>query len=674
VVTLIWRVSPGTVTGVVALTVALAVIPAIQVQWTAIAVQAVADAVTGGGTDRLVRDAVRAGLVIAGLSVAANVLGILQGYLQSLLQLRLANSMSERVLTKAVNLDLRHYENDTYYDSLQRANREAASRPYQLFTDLLGAGELVVGLLSLVTVIVAWDVRLGLFILLSPLPALVANLFFGRKNYEIEHKRAPDRRRVAYLQQLMTSDRAFKEIRLLQLGPLFLDRFRAFIARFYAVDRDLIRRQTLVGVPLSLLSVAVSSTAVIYAMLTTISAGLVGQFTGFVQAIGRIQTSALALVSSISKLYQDSLFIGNLFDFLDLPESTIASGHRPFPARLRHGIEFRDVTFSYPGTGRTALHRLSCFLPAGRCVAVVGANGAGKTTLVKLLTRLYEPTSGQILIDGVPIGEYDLTELRRNIGVIFQDFVQYEMTAQENIGFGWVDGLHDGERVRLAAQQSRAAPFLEALPQGYGTTLGRIFADGHQLSIGQWQKVALARAFMRQAPVVVLDEPTASIDAQAEAEIFGRLREIAHNATALLIAHRFSTVRMADHILVIEAGRLIEQGTHAELVRAGGTYARLFLLQAAGYRDDAEPAPAAGNGNGAGPLAAGDTGNGSGTSGYASVAGNGHLYLSRAAGGDGYVPRHALADGAGHQSRHNGYDLHQDGRHPRHAGVDPLGL
>jgi ATP-binding cassette subfamily B protein len=372
---------------------------------------------------------------------------------------------------------------------------------------------------------------------------------------------------------------------LLQLSDLFVSRYREAIDRFFRVDRSLQRKQTAVGVPLSLLTVAVSSGSLIYALLTTIEAGLIGQFTAFVQAISRVQTSINGLMGTIGSVYKNTLFVGNLFSFLDLPESSIASGRLAFPVKLRIGIEFRDVSFAYPGSTRAALNGLSCLLPAGKCVAVVGANGAGKTTLVKLLTRLYEPISGSILIDGVPIEQYEINDLRRNIGVIFQDFIQYETTVQENIGFGRVEDLDDRDRVRAAAASSRAAEFLEALPAGYDAMLGRLFENGTQLSLGQWQKVALARAFIRQAPVMVLDEPTASIDAEAEEEIFGRLREIAKGSTSLLIAHRFSTVRMADHIIVLEHGRVAEQGSHDELLEAEGIYARLFLLQAAGYID-----------------------------------------------------------------------------------------
>ncbi|MCA2215061.1 ABC transporter ATP-binding protein [Jidongwangia harbinensis] len=588
VLRLVWSVSPPTVGAVVLLTVVAGLLPAYQVQLTAAAVQAVADAITAGGSEAAVDRALRAGLMLAALSVGSTVLGSVQGYAQAILQIHLANRMNERILSKAVALDLQHFENDQYYDSLQRASREAGVRPYQIFSSLIGAGGTVVTLVSMLAVLFSWDPVLGLCLLASPIPALVANLVFGRRSFRIEHQRAAERRRIGYLQQLMTSDKAFKEIRLLQLEPLFMVRYRAAISRFFTVDRGLIRRQTLVNLPLTLLSVAVSAGAVLYAMVATISVGLVGQFTGFVQAVGRVQTSANVLVATIGQLYKDALFVGNLFEFLELPESQIVGGSRPFPRRLVHGIEFRDVTFVYPGTTRVALDRLSCVIPAGKCVAVVGANGAGKTTLVKLLARLYEPTAGQILVDGAPIEEYDLAGLRRSIGVIFQDFVKYELSVLENIGFGSIADMRDRDRVRLAAEQSRAADFIDRLPDGYDTTLGRMFANGHQLSGGQWQKIALARAFMRQAPLVVLDEPTAAIDAEAEAEIFGRLREIAHNATALLIAHRFSTVRLADHIVVLDQGRLIEEGSHEELLLAEGTYARLFMLQATGYLEGVE--------------------------------------------------------------------------------------
>jgi ATP-binding cassette, subfamily B, bacterial len=584
IVRLFWQASPGPVVGLTFLALATAAIPALQVHLTMMTVQKVADAIQRHGAPVLVRDAALLAFGLAALSLTAHIFNSWQQYLESLLQFRLLTKVSERIVAKAIRLDLQHYEDDKCYDSLQRANSESGYRPYLLFSDMIGTGRQLISLLSVTAILFSWNAWIGLLILLSPLPSVIASVIYGQKGYKIEHERAANRRHLSYLQYLATSDRAFKEICLFCLGPVLLDRFRALTDAFYAVDRILVRHRSLLVTLLGLLGVVISSAALLYALFDTISSGMVGRFAGYAQAIGVVQGAAQGLLFGLGSLYQNGLFANNLFEFLDLPESQVKSGHRQFPEHLETGIEFLDVSFVYPGTTTRTIDRLSCVFPAGKCVAVVGHNGAGKTTLVKLLARLYEPTEGQILIDGVPIEEYDLKDLRRNIGIIFQDFVQYEMTARENIGFGRIEELHDEERIRVAADQSGIAPIIEGLPGQYDAMLGRMFQEGNQLSFGQWQKVALARAFMRQAPVVVLDEPTASIDAEAEMEIFGRLREIAKSATALLIAHRFSTVRMADHIIVMENGRLVEEGSHESLMGAGGMYASLFTLQANGYR------------------------------------------------------------------------------------------
>jgi len=581
---LFWQLSPGPVTGSALLALVTAVIPALQVHMTMTTVQKVADVVQSHGSPALIRDAAFLTFGLAALSLAAHILNSWQQYLQSLLQFRLLSNVSEQIIAKATRLHLQHYEDDKCYDSLQRANNESGYRPYLVFSEMVGTGQQVISLLLVTAILFSWNAWIGLLILLSPLPSVVASVVYGHKGYQIERERTVSRRRLSYLQHLATSDRAFKEICIFHLGPVLLHRFQALTDHFFEVDRGLARRRSLLVALLGLLGVIISSAALLYALIDTVSTGMVGEFAGYAQAIRVVQDAAQALLFGLGSLYQNGLFASNLFEFFDLAESQIKSGDRPFPEHLKNGIEFRDVSFVYPGTTTKAIDRLTCSFPAGKCVAIVGHNGAGKTTLVKLLARLYEPTEGQILIDDIPIEEYDLKDLRRNIGIIFQDFVQYEMTARENIGFGRVDELHDEERIRIAADQSGIAPIIEDLPGQYDAMLGRTFENGNQLSIGQWQKVALARAFMRQAPIVVLDEPTASIDAAAEKEIFGRLREIAKSATALLIAHRFSTVRIADHIMVMENGRLIEEGNHESLMRTGGMYAHLFTLQADGYR------------------------------------------------------------------------------------------
>ncbi|MFI6155862.1 ABC transporter ATP-binding protein [Kitasatospora sp. NPDC051170] len=583
VVALFWRLSPRTVCVVLGLTLVTGLLPSLQIKLTQEAVQGVVDAIQGGGSTR---SAVVTGCLLAALAVLMHLFSTWEQYAKMLLQLQFVYRVNERLMGKATRLDLEQFENAETYDILQRANRDGTSRPYQIFQGIIEVGQSAVQLASVAGVLLSWNVWVGLLILVSPAPSIAASLIYGRRGYTVERERASKRRLMQYLQYLTTTDRTFKEVRLFNLGGLFVGRYRALSEEFYGTDRVLARKQAFAAFPLGLLSVLVSSGALVYALATTATAAAVGRLAAYTQAINMVQASAHSVLFGVGELYRNILFVGNVFEYLDLPESRITGGTRKFPAELRQGIEFREVSFAYPGTDRPVFSGLSCTIPAGRCTAIVGHNGAGKTTLVKLLGRLYEPTSGEILIDGVPIREYDLDDLRAHIGVIFQDFVQYEMTAAENIGFGSVADLDDAARVRRAGRESGADAFLDRLPQGYDSVLGRTFEGGQQLSGGQWQKVALARAFMRRAPLVVLDEPTAAIDAEAEAEVFGKLREIAAGATAVLIAHRFSTVRMADEILVLEKGALIERGSHRELMRLDGTYARLFTLQAAGYLDE----------------------------------------------------------------------------------------
>ncbi|MFI6049732.1 ABC transporter ATP-binding protein [Streptomyces violascens] len=594
---LLWRVSPAHMLGVVVTTVLAALLPAVSVQLTTDVVQKVADAV--GGDKSAVRGAMEVGVLLTAVALVGHLCATAQSYLEALLQYRMANGINTRIMEKAVRLKLEHFEDSDTYDSLQRANREASFRPYQLFTELISVMSHAVTLISVAAVLLSWDPWVALAVLCAPIPAVGATMFYSRMTWQVENERSADRRRATYLQYLVTTDRTYKETRLFNLGGFFLDRYRALIGGFYQVDRSLARRQSTANALLGLLSVAASSAAILFAIRSTTDSGSIGQLAGYMTAVTTVQASAQTLFSGLGELYEHNLFLGNLFSFLDLPERDVRSGSRPFPGRLTEGIEFRGVTFTYPGHAEPVLRDFDLTLPAGRCVALVGQNGAGKTTLVKLLSRLYEPDSGTILIDGHPVHEYDLDALRAHIGVIFQDFVQYEESARANIGYAELSSLDEpatdgqgpdgGDRIRRAARQADATGFIDRLPEGMDTQLGRWFEGGRQLSGGQWQKVALARAFLRDAPVVVLDEPTAAIDAAAEAEIFEKLRAISGRATTLLIAHRFSTVRVADHIVVLERGQVLEEGTHAELMERDGTYAELFRIQAAGYQDDPVP-------------------------------------------------------------------------------------
>lgn len=585
VLTLIWQTQPWFVIGLILLTALNGLVPSVQIQLTSSIIQSAALAIRAGQDQALVNSALLFGLFQGLLLLGSALIGIALQHIQTLFMLSLSNNVNILVMEKAASLDVQYYENDECYDMLQRAISEGNSRFYQIFSQMSALGAQIVTLASVVTVLLSWNWWLGLLILLAPLPAVGSQFFYSRRKYLIERERASSRRRLAYFQFLVTHAYSVKEIRLFCLAGYFIDRYRQLFQDFYAVDSQLARQQSLALIPFSILTNGVAAGAQIYAIAITIATNHLGFLAGYIQAIGVVQGTVQSLLGNVAQLYQNNLFVNNLFEFLDTPQNQIKSGTRKMPVRLRKGIEFRGVSFTYPGTCIEAIQNLNLFLRAGECVALVGHNGAGKTTLVKLLTRLYEPTAGHILIDDVPLEEYELDDLRRHISAIFQDFVQYEMPVRENIGFGFLEKMQESERIERAARESGADSIVEELPEKYETMLGRMFAKGHQLSGGQWQKIALARAFMRQAPIVILDEPTAALDAASETEIFECMQQIAASATTLLIAHRFSTVRKADRILVIEQGKVIEDGSHEELLRLDGTYARLFRLQAAGYSD-----------------------------------------------------------------------------------------
>ncbi|MBB5958483.1 ATP-binding cassette subfamily B protein [Saccharothrix tamanrassetensis] len=586
---LLWRVSPPQMSGVLATTLVVALVPALNVSLTTHAVQSVADAVSRRDSAQALNQALLAAGAIAVVTAIAQLLTAARGYLETLLRYRMANSIQLRIMEKSVQLPLQDFEDAGTYDKLQRANRESMHRPYQIFTNLISTVSSAVSLSAVSVVLISWDVRIALLVMVAPLPSLAANIFFSRIIWKLEYDRSTDRRRVNYLQYLVTTDRNYKETRLFSLGHLFVGQFRDLVERFYLIDRKWEGRQAAATAALGMLSVATAAVAILFAVHVTVSSGTIGQFAGYVMAVTLVQTTIQTLVGSVAQLYEHNLFLGNLFSFLEKPaRGPGTDGKRPFPKTLRKGIEFREVSFTYPGTDNVVLDRVNLFLPAGQCVALVGPNGAGKTTIVKLIARFYDCGGGSILIDDVPVEQYDVEDLRKNIGVIFQDFIQYEASALDNIGFGNLAARDDRAKVTEAARQAGALPFLEQLPKGLDTQLGRWFEEGRQLSGGQWQKVALSRAFLRDAPVMVLDEPTASIDAATEAEVFGRLKEIAGRATTLLIAHRFSTVRVADHIVVIDRGKVLEEGSHPELMARNGMYANLFQLQAAGYQYDVD--------------------------------------------------------------------------------------
>lgn len=506
---------------------------------------------------------------------------------QSLLRVLLGQRVNVLILEKALELDLAHFEDSEFYDKMTRARREASSRPLSLVSRTFTLVQDAIALVSFGGLLQQFSLWAVVVLTVASVPAFIAETRFAGQAFRLFRWRAPETREQSYLETLIAREDYAKEVKLYQLGPMMLERYRAIFRRLYAEDRDLTLRRGMWGYLLGLLSTASFYAAYVWIVIEAIAGQIsLGDMTMYLIVFRQGQSTFAGALTSIGGMYEDNLYLSNLYEFLEqkIPRPQGQATQGPLP---EDGLRFEQVSFDYPGDypgGQPALKEVSLHLEPGKKLALVGENGAGKTTLIKLLTRLYTPDSGRILLDGLDLQEWDVEVLRRRIGVIFQNFVQYQFTVGENVGVGDVDHLEDANRWASASEKGMARPFIDQMPQGFATQLGRWFKGGRELSQGQWQKIALSRAFMRtQADILVLDEPTASMDAAAEMQIFNHFRSLTQNQMVLLISHRFSTVRMADQIAVLEAGELVEQGTHEELLQAGGRYARLFRLQAAGY-------------------------------------------------------------------------------------------
>jgi ATP-binding cassette subfamily B protein len=423
-------------------------------------------------------------------------------------------------------------------------------------------------------------------VFLAAFPSFLSQSQHAERAFRAVSRRAPEARLLNYLETLLTGNDTIKEIKLFGLGGPLLERYQKLFTQFYLEDRAIAEKRTWAGLGWGMVSNLVYYGSYAWIVLRTV-AGLItlGDMTMFLAIFRQSQSSIRSLLDSLNRLYESNLYLDNLMTYLKLkPLLVTPVNGLTAPAPIRRGIEFRQVSFRYPGSDVYVLRDINLHIHPGERIALVGLNGAGKTTLIKLLTRLYDPTEGQVLLDGVDLREYDLPSLHQRFGVIFQDYVRYQFTVRENIGFGQVDALDDLARIRDAAERGGASPIIEDMPNGYDTMLGRRWEKGRELSGGQWQKIALARAFMRKAEVLVLDEPTSALDAEAEYEVFRRFGDLVEGRIAVLISHRFSTVRMADRIVVLSAGKILELGSHAELIELDGAYARLFNLQAEGYR------------------------------------------------------------------------------------------
>ncbi len=507
----------------------------------------------------------------------------------STLGARLSLDVNLDILEKATGLDLVHFEDPKFYDQLTRARREASSRPISVVRRVFAIVQSIITLGGYVALLVGYSGWIVLGLVLATIPATVAEVRFGARAFRLRNWRSPEARKLMYLEYVLSNDDHAKEVKLFGLGPLFLERYRSLGESFYSEDVALNTKRAVWGFVLSLLS-----TLAFYAAYAKMAFGAatgmmtLGAMTLYMVAFRQGQQSFQSMLSSLTGVYEDNLYMDNLFSFLAIrpkgAETESGSGSET-ETESEKGIRFVDVGFRYPGRDEWTLRHLDLFIPEGRSLAIVGKNGAGKTTLIKLLTRLYEPTEGRILLDGKPLDAWDRDALFRRIGVIFQNYNRYQLTAKENVGLGSVPEMNDDAIVEDAVELGGAKDVVSELKDGLATQLGRWFNDGVDLSGGQWQRLALARAFMRRgADVLVLDEPTAALDAEAEHAVFERFARLTKGRTSILISHRFPTVRMADRIVVLENGRVIEQGTHEELVAAKNRYAQLFALQAQGYQ------------------------------------------------------------------------------------------
>ena len=580
---LVWSTNRALTLALALLTLIAGILPASVAYVGALIVDAVVAAIRAGGgvATRVAQLVVLEGALVAAIAAAQRGLSLCQ----SLLRAQLGQRVNVMILEKALTLELQHFEDSEFYDKLTRARREASTRPLSLVTRTFGLVQNGISLVSYGVLLARFSPWAVAVLLLAGLPAFVAEAKFSGDAFRLFRWRSPETRMQIYLETVIAREDHAKEVKLYGLGPRLLERYRDIFRRLYREDRSLTMRRDAWGFGLGLIATAALYGAYAWIAVTAVRRLItLGQMTMYVALFRQGQAAVSAMLAAVGGMYEDNLYLSTLYEYLETnvpaPAGTAVRGPHP-----EDGVRFEDVSFTYPGAEEAALEHVTLHLIPGASLALVGENGSGKTTLIKLLTRLYAPTSGRILLDGQDLAEWDDSALRERIGVIFQDFARYQMLVGENVGAGDERFFEDEERWHTAAVKGRASEFIETLPAGYRTQLGKWFRDGRELSGGQWQKIALSRAFMRiRADILVLDEPTAAMDAQAESEVFEHFRQLSRERITILISHRFSTVRMADQIAVLNHGRIIERGSHEELMKLNGRYAQLFTLQARGYR------------------------------------------------------------------------------------------
>ncbi len=580
---LVWQVSPAMMSADILIRVVRAAIPLMMLYSAKLITDEIVHLIQAPGEKEFGMLAVWIAVQFF-LTVLNDALGRANAWVNSLLGDKVANETSLKIMRHAAALDLEKFEESEFYNKLERARQQTGNR-IVLMSEALGQAQQAVTILVLAAGLVAFKPYLMVLLALALIPAFLGESHFNGQSYSLMHARTPERRELDYLRYIGASDETAKEVKAFGLSEFFISRFKELSEKFYRENKSLATRRAVWGSVFAALGSGAYFLAYALMAVDCVSGAItLGDLVYFSGAFANVRALLEGIFLRFPAVVEGSLYLKDLFDFFELRPKIVAPKHpKPVPKPIQKGFLFEDVGFKYPNSEQWAVRHVSFTLHAGEKLALVGENGAGKTTLTKLLARLYDPTEGRILLDGYDLHEYDPEELRRRIGIIFQDFIRYQMSAATNIAIGEIQAHDDLVRIDAAAERSLAKSVIEKLPNQYAQMIGRKFADGVELSGGEWQKIALARAYMREADLLILDEPTAALDARAEYEVFQRFAELTKGKTAVLISHRFSTVRMADRILVMEKGELLEIGSHQELLRKNGRYAELFMLQAKGY-------------------------------------------------------------------------------------------
>lgn len=583
---LAWGAAPRLAAASIALVVVQSLLPLAGLYLVKLIVDAISQALTRGSP--VDAAALQPVFVLIGIAAAVALVAVLVNSLAGVVSEAHAQFVADHVQdvmhAKSIEVDLAYYENSQYYDTLHRAQQEAPYRPNRIAKGLITICQSTLSLTAMAALLFSLHWGIAIVLLLAVVPEGLVHLRHADAHYDWRRRNTPTERRARYYNDMLTGNDHAQEMRLFGLGHLFMGQYRNLRLRLRLEGLALLKKRSVREWAAQSVATLAVFGAYAYIAWRTVQGGLtLGDLVMYFQAFQRGQEYLRQLLRGVSGLYEDSLFLTNLYEFLDLKKKVVEPAHpQAVPRPLARGIAFDKVSFGY-GT-RQVLHDIDLVIPAGATVALVGENGSGKTTLIKLLARLYDPDAGRITFDGTDVRQFTTTALRRELSVIFQDYVRYNLTARENIWFGNIELAADPQRLAKAANFAGASDLIGRLPQGMETVLGNYFDAGEELSVGEWQKIALARALLRDAQVIVLDEPTSAMDASAEYEMFKRFRELAAGRTAILVSHRLSTVKMADRIYVLRAGRVVESGTHDELVRRAGRYADLFEAQASGYR------------------------------------------------------------------------------------------